>query len=44
MAKFQNIKLILGIWYFDYIGDGEREEDSGIKEHKECIRDREKAG
>jgi hypothetical protein len=36
--------LILRIWYFDYVCDGEREKDSGTKEHKKCMRDRENAG
>jgi len=31
------------MWYFDYIGDGGREKDSGTQEDKECTTDREKA-
>lgn len=36
--------LILCMWYFDYIGDGGREKDSGTQEDRECTTDREKAG
>jgi len=32
------------MWYFDYIGDGGREKDSGTQEDRECTTDREKAG
>jgi hypothetical protein len=36
--------VILHMWHFNYIGDGERDKDNGKEEDKACTTDTEKAG